>query len=99
MPGMVAGCRAMTTIDNAARAEDEAGILWCYRFTPDGIARRIEGGRIDEELARPGGWTWVHLTLANHRCRDFIAERAPLSAAAREILTDPDEHLRLDVTD
>jgi zinc transporter len=84
--------------DAAVADSHESGIIWAYRFAPDGSAQRIEGERIDEALGRPGGWTWVHLALANHRCRTWIAERAPLSDAAREVLADPEEHLRIDIT-
>src|ERR1700752_1575308 len=89
---------AMAVIDDVAEGR-ETGIIWAYRFAPDGAAQRIEGERIDDVLARPGGWTWVHLALANHRCRDWIAGHAPLSGAAREILTSADDHLRLDITE
>lgn len=89
----------MTVIDENPRTEDETGIVWIYRFAPDGTARRVEGESLDAVLAEPGGWCWVHLALADHRCRSWIAERAPVAPAAREILGGPDEHLRLDLID
>ena len=74
----------MAKADENARAEShDSGILWAYRFAPDGTAQRIEGERIDDILAQPDGWTWVHLALANHRCREWVTERAPLSAATQ----------------
>jgi zinc transporter len=90
---------AMAAIDDVALSDsNETGIIWAYRFAPDGSAQSVGGDPIDEVLARPGGWTWVHLGLADNRCRNWIAERAPLSDAAKEILADPDDHLRLDTT-
>ncbi len=43
------------------------------------------------------GWLWIHLSLADVRCRSWIAEHAPLSETARDTLLDADEHVRLDL--
>jgi zinc transporter len=89
----------MAAIEDIALVDEyESGIIWAYRFGPDGIAHPIEGEPVEKYLHRPGGWTWVHLALTNHRCRNWIAEHAPLSNAAKDILTAADEHLRLDTT-
>jgi zinc transporter len=74
------------------------GIVWAYRFRPDGQAEPIRNAAVDAALAEHGaGWVWVHLALADMRCRAWIAEHAPVSALAREVLAGPDNHLRLDV--
>ncbi len=39
----------------------------------------------------------MHLSLADARCRAWVAQSAHLSELARETLLGPDEHLRLDV--
>src|SRR5262249_54462074 len=43
------------------------------------------------------GWIWLHLALADTRCRTWIAQHAPISELAREVLAGPDRHLRLDI--
>jgi len=73
------------------------GIVWAYRFDPDGNAERVPNDQVDAALADPGaGWVWVHLALADMRCRNWVAQHAPVSELAREVLAGPDTHLRLD---
>ncbi len=74
------------------------GIVWVYRFRPDGTAELIPNTDVDTALADQGaGWVWVHLALADIRCRNWIAQHAPVSEFAREVLSGPDGHLRLDI--
>lgn len=74
------------------------GIVWIYRFRPDGSAEAIANDKVNEALADHGeGWTWVHLGLADVRCRAWIAQHAPVSELAREVLAGPDQHVRLDI--
>ncbi|MGB7854923.1 MAG: CorA family divalent cation transporter, partial [Pseudolabrys sp.] len=37
------------------------------------------------------------MALADTRCRTWIAQQAPVSKLAREVLAGPDRHLRLDI--
>ena len=80
-----------------ADATPESGIVWIYHFQPDGSAELIRNEAVEQALADHVGWTWVHLSLADTRCRAWIAHNARLSELARETLLGPDEHLRLDV--
>jgi zinc transporter len=49
-------------------------------------------------LAEHGaGWVWLHLALADTRCRTWVTQHAPVSELAREVLVGPDRHLRLDI--
>ena len=83
------------SLDTAAPA---AGIVWAYRFRADGAAEKIPPAEIGAVLAsHDAGWTWVHLALADNRCRNWVAHEAPISELAREVLAGPDKHLRLDV--
>lgn len=80
-----------------ADATPATGIVWAYRFRADGTAELIPNEDADRALAIHGeGWIWVHLGLADTRCRSWIAQ-APISDLAREVLAGPDRHLRLDV--
>lgn len=86
------------TVSDLADATPTAGIVWAYRFRADGTAEPVANDRVDAALAdRGGGWIWVHLALADKRCRGWIAQHAPLSEMAREVLAGPDKHLRLDI--
>jgi zinc transporter len=79
-------------------ADATAGIVWAYRFNADGSAEKVPNERIDAALAEHGGgWLWVHLALADNRCRNWIAHHAPLTELAREVLAGPDKHMRLDI--
>ena len=82
---------------NATDAKPESGIVWIYHFEPDGSAKLIANDAVEQALANPVGWTWVHLSLADTRCRSWIAHNTRLSEIAREMLLGPDEHLRLDI--
>ncbi|MDO8876881.1 MAG: CorA family divalent cation transporter [Pseudolabrys sp.] len=92
---MNANDKAATGLAHAAPA---TGIVWAYRFDADGSATPIPQAGVDAALASGGGaWVWVHLALADVRCRGWIAQHAPLSDMAREVLAGPDKHLRLDI--
>jgi zinc transporter len=82
---------------DTADATPESGIVWVYHFQPDGTAELVPNEAVEQALANHVGWTWVHLSLADTRCRAWIAHNAHLSELARENLLGPDEHLRLDV--
>jgi len=82
---------------NTADATPESGIVWIYHFEPDGIAKFVPNENVEPALADHVGWTSVHLSLADARCRAWVAQNAWLSELAREMLLGPDEHLRLDV--
>ena len=87
---------ATANIDSAAGSE-AIGLLWVYRFLEDGSAEAVACEQAAAALASHEGWTWVHLGLADTRARNWIAQRAPLSDAARDVLIGADEHLRLDI--
>jgi zinc transporter len=83
------------TIADPPVAAPTTGIVWAYRFRPDGGAEPIANEQVDAALAEPGtGWVWVHLGLADNRCRAWIAQAAPVSEVARELLAGSDTHLR-----
>jgi zinc transporter len=75
----------------------DIGVISAYRFADDGAATKLDIANLDTELANPRGWLWLHFSLANRRCHDWLATQAPLSDIARETLLDPDEHIRLDI--
>ena len=84
----------MTTADLPVTAPT-TGIVWAYRFRADGAAEPIANEQVDAALTDPGaGWVWVHLGLADNRCRAWIAKDAPVSDVARELLAGGDTHLR-----
>src|SRR5690606_29210680 len=81
--------RVMTATPSAADLADAhppAGIVWAYYFGPDGDAAPIPNEDVGAALASfTAGWVWVHLALADTRCRAWIAQHAPVSDAAREL--------------
>lgn len=88
----------MRTAADLADANPATGIVWIYRFGPDGTAEPIANEQAGQALAEHGaGWIWVHLGLADTRCRAWIGQHAPVSDIARELLTGQDRHLRVDI--
>ena len=54
-----------------ADATPATGIVWAYRFRADGAAEPIPQDKIEAMLAERGtGWIWLHLGLADTRCRN-----------------------------
>ncbi|HEX5211285.1 MAG TPA: CorA family divalent cation transporter [Pseudolabrys sp.] len=82
---------------DTADATPESGIISTYHFAPDGRGEQVAPDAVERAIAERTGWTWVHLSLADARCRAWIAQSTHLSEPARETLLDADEHLRLDV--
>lgn len=83
---------------DVADATPATGIVWAYRFRPDGAAELIPQDKVEAALTEYGaGWIWLHLGLADTRCRNWIAQHTPVSELAREVLAGPDRHLRLDI--
>jgi len=74
-----------------------SGIVWVYRFKDDGTATSFPCEQVEQILAIEGGWTWIHIGLADTRGRTWVTQHAPVSDIARELLTGPDEHMRLDI--
>src|SRR5262249_34785692 len=63
-----------------------------------GTAELIQNDKIETALTAHGaGWMWLHLAPADTRCRAWIAQHAPVSELARDVLAGPDRHLRLDI--
>ncbi len=87
----------MNEIDTAILTAPASGIIWAYRFAADGSARLVPPDTLDAALGEDDGWVWVHLGLADKRCRDWISQTRSVSAIGRELLLDADEHLRLDM--
>ena len=74
---------------DTADATPESGIVWVYHFQPDGTAELVPNERVEQALADHVGWTWVHLSLADTRCRAWVANNPRLSELAREVLVGP----------
>ena len=94
MPTHLAAAGGHTETADATR---ESGIVWIYHFAADGTATRVANDAVEKTLMIPAGWTWVHLSLADTRCRAWVVQNPRLSELAREILLGPEEHLRMDV--
>ena len=58
----------------------DIGIISAYRFADDGTGVKIDVANLDTELADPRGWLWLHFSLSNRRCHDWLGTQAPLSA-------------------
>ena len=82
---------------DTASGKPEAGIVYVYRFRDDGTAVSLPCEQVNEALSEHGGWTWVHIGLADTRARAWIEQQAPLSNIAREALAGADEHIRLEI--
>ena len=75
------------------------GLVWGVRFDVTGLATMLGADTIEAALAGRDGWVWLHFNLADGRARDWIEQYAPLPEAAREVLLESDDHLRLSAED
>ena len=66
-----------------ANASPESGIVWIYHFQPDGTAELFANEAVEQALANHVGWTWIHLSLADTRCRAWIVHNTRLSEITR----------------
>ena len=82
---------------HATTLSPSAAILWAYRFADDGTAESVPASDVDDALSTRGGRFWIHVGLADTRCRFWLEHHAPLSVAARDVLLGPDEHLHVNV--
>jgi Mg2+ and Co2+ transporter CorA len=80
-------------------AETFPGLVWGYAFDEEGVGKVIDGDAVATALTAETGWVWLHLNLANARCRDWLSELAPLPEDAKAVLLDEDEHLSLTSVD
>lgn len=82
---------------NSVTGAPASGIIYVYQFLEDGTAFSLPCEDVDKALSADGGWTWVHVGLADARARAWIARHAQVSDKARELLAGADEHIRLDI--
>jgi zinc transporter len=78
-------------------ADPAAGIVWAFQFSARGDAKLLAPEHVASAVADERGWTWIHLKLGDARCRSWVAQFAPCSEWAREILLGTDEHLSLEI--
>ena len=81
---------------NAPELATIAGMVWAYRFDPNGTATALTEREVPSALAAADDWVWLHFGLADARCRDWLAHHAPVSELAHNVLVGRDEHLQLD---
>jgi len=53
-----------------ARAKPLAGLVFAYRFHPDGSSEQLN---VEQPPAPDGGWLWLHFNLADTRAGQFLA--------------------------
>jgi zinc transporter len=73
------------------------GLVWAYRFSPDGTAELQHfpvDGHVLEARQANGGWLWLHFSLIDARACEFIAKMR-LPPRARAALLDRNEHANL----
>ncbi|MBH0236842.1 CorA family divalent cation transporter [Methylobrevis albus] len=59
------------------------GLIWAYRFRPGAAPVAVGAAALE---AGGEGWTWIHLNLADQRCRALLAGLTSLPPAARSFL-------------
>ena len=95
--GKTAGRSAATALGGLA--ETLPGLVFGYVFDEDGHATSLTRSNIAAATAARDGWMWLHFNLADNRARDWIGNHVTLPEAAKELLLEPDDHLRLSAED
>jgi magnesium transporter/zinc transporter len=67
------------------------------RFDEDGAATLVTPPEAPPLETFHGGFVWIHLNVADLRYRDWVAAQKHLPEEARELLVEPESHLRLSV--
>lgn len=82
---------------NATRsdAQSSLGIIWAYRFDPEGVPTLVERSTVPE-VTPDTGFVWIHLDLVHSRAKDWITQQPWLPAAAEDMFVSPESHQRLD---
>ncbi|NLH81413.1 MAG: hypothetical protein GX458_11295 [Phyllobacteriaceae bacterium] len=80
-------------------AETLPGLVFGYAFDDDGRATLLTPSNLTAATTGRVGWTWLHFNLADNRARDWIDNHVTLPEAAKELLLEPDDHLRLSAED
>lgn len=86
---------ATTTNAAADPTGPAAGLVWAFRFHPDGRAEPLGAG---DPLDAHDGWVWLHLNLADARACQWLGA-ADLQPAARALLLSNDNYQQLHATD
>lgn len=94
---------AKTTTRGAAAlgglAETLPGLVFGYGFDSEGRGETLTAASVAAAMASRSGWVWLHFNLADKRARDWIEGHMALPDAAKELLLEPDDHLRLSAED
>ncbi len=80
-------------------AETLPGLVFGYAFDDEGRASMLTPANVAAATSARDGWIWLHFNIADNRARDWIDNHVTLSEAAKELLLDPDDHLRLSADD
>lgn len=75
------------------------GLVWAYRFRPDGTAENLGSHVSREECTRLDGWLWLHFSLSDERAKRFIGDFEHLPPQARETLLTTDEHVNVGISE
>jgi zinc transporter len=75
------------------------GLIWAFRFGPDGSAEQLP---IDHAIALEepdDGWLWLHFNLMDQRSRHWLTASPQLHSTARDALLSPQEHPQLQMAE
>ncbi len=85
----------MTKAPPAHLAAESSPFAWVYRFDGEGHGAAVPAPSPETLHETPGGFVWLHINLADQRCRQWIGRVAAVPDDAREMLLDADDHQRL----
>ncbi len=74
-----------------------AGLVFGFLFQ-GAAAIRVTDETLGRHLAQPHDWSWLHLSLADHRARRFLENFEPIPAEARELLLGTEDRIQLHLT-
>lgn len=80
-------------------SETLPGLVFGYGFDAEGGNAVLTAKTVTDAMTARSGWVWLHFNLADKRARDWIDLNAPLPEAAKELLLEADDHLRLSAED
>ena len=70
-------------IDQPVPQEAALGVAWAYRFSPDGLATKVEPGDKLDVNSPSEGFLWAHVHLADRRGQEWLLRQEAILLADR----------------
>jgi zinc transporter len=82
-------------VDQPVPQDATLGVAWAYRFSPDGLATKLDSGDNLDINSPSEGFLWAHVHLADRLGQEWLLRQEAIPEAARRVLMGHAEHQQL----